>query len=640
VVRNFFVYPTVILSFVATSGSALSANTSNESVNGIVINDNRRAAGERRDNCVELKLRAGVGEWRPEGKDGPVIEVAAFGEISRQLEVPAPLIRVTEGTEIVVSIRNDLEHTLRVFGLCTRDGSPCAPIEIAASSERTVRFKSGRPGTYHYSGTTAPLPMPFRVSPDSQLSGAFIVDPPAGALTPDRVLVITEWTSLSRQQLLDIARADDIDTAFFAAKPRYTFLINGLSWPATEHFSYRIDEDVRWRVINLSTQQHPMHLHGFYFTVDSLGNGVRDSIFPDARKRRVVTQLLAPDATMSMTWRPEREGNWLFHCHISDHVSPERRLSEHAEPHRHHTNMSHDRSAGMAGMILGVSVTGKSETAAHPSTSETTARKLTLTMQSEPGRDGAHPVYAFALAGEGDPPAAAKVSVPGPTMVLQRGKPVEIALVNRLSEPTAIHWHGIELDSYYDGVHGWSGSGTRVTPLIEPGRTFVVRFTPPRAGTFIYHTHLHDHQLASGMYGALVVLEPGETFDPALDHVVVIGQGGPGNDAPTILNGSRNQQFVWSAGTRHRLRFINITPGDVFVMSLAKAEGPVEWRALTKDGVPVPAEESTPGPATQIMAVGETFDFEYQAPPGRHSLWLNVRTPAGRWAAQGRVVIR
>ena len=75
-------------------------------------------------------------------------------------------------------------------------------------------------------------------------------------------------------------------------------------------------------------------------------------------------------------------------------------------------------------------------------------------------------------------------------------------------------------------------------------------------------------------------------------------------------------------------------------MSLAKADGPVEWRPLTKDGVPVPTEDSTPGPATQTMAVGETFDFEYQAPPGRHSLWLNVRTPAGRWVAQGRVVIK
>ena len=104
----------------------------------------------------------------------------------------------------------------------------------------------------------------------------------------------------------------------------------------------------------------------------------------------------------------------------------------------------------------------------------------------------------------------------GPTLVLQRGEPVEITLVNRLAEPTAIHWHGMELDSYYDGVHGWSGVGTRITPLIEPGGTFAVRFTPPRTGTFIYHTHLHDdRQLTSGMYGALVVVEPGETFDPA-----------------------------------------------------------------------------------------------------------------------------
>ncbi len=82
----------------------------------------------------------------------------------------------------------------------------------------------------------------------------------------------------------------------------------------------------------------------------------------------------------------------------------------------------------------------------------------------------------------------------GPTLVLRRGEPVEITLVNRLTEATAIHWHGMELDSYYDGVHGWSGLGTRVTPLIEPGETFVVRFTPPRTGTFIYHTHLHDHR--------------------------------------------------------------------------------------------------------------------------------------------------
>ena len=61
--------------------------------------------------------------------------------------------------------------------------------------------------------------------------------------------------------------------------------------------------------------------------------------------------------------------------------------------------------------------------------------------------------------------------------------------------------------------------------MIEPGASFVVRITPPRAGTFIYHTHLHDYrQLSSGLYGPLIVTEPGETFDPATDHVVVLGR--------------------------------------------------------------------------------------------------------------------
>ena len=141
--------------------------------------------------------------------------------------------------------------------------------------------------------------------------------------------------------------------------------------------------------------------------------------------------------------------------------------------------------------------------------------------------------------------------------MLRRDEPVEITLVNQLAEATAIHWHGIELDSYYDGVHGWSGIDRRVTPMIEPGGTFVVRFTPPRAGTFIYHTHLHDYrQLSSGLYGPLIVTNAGETFDPATDHVIVLGRSGLTSDEPSVLtdpesvvmNGERAPRFVWKAG--------------------------------------------------------------------------------------------
>jgi manganese oxidase len=69
---------------------------------------------------------------------------------------------------------------------------------------------------------------------------------------------------------------------------------------------------------------------------------------------------------------------------------------------------------------------------------------------------------------------------------------VEITLINRMTEPTAIHWHGIELDSYYDGVPGYGGQPGKIAPPVNPGQSFVAKFTPPRAGTFIYHTHWHD----------------------------------------------------------------------------------------------------------------------------------------------------
>jgi FtsP/CotA-like multicopper oxidase with cupredoxin domain len=222
--------------------------------------------------------------------------------------------------------------------------------------------------------------------------------------------------------------------------------------------------------------------------------------------------------------------------------------------------------------------------------------------------------------------------------------------VNRLSEGTAIHWHGMELDSYYDGVHGWSGVGARVTPIIEPGGTFVVRFTPPRTGTFIYHTHLHDNrQLPSGLYGALLVVDPGaagEAYDPATDHVFVIGGGSfvlggvNGAAATPLLNGERQPRVVWKAGTRHRVRLINITTDDIFTVALLTTDGPVTWRPLTKDGAPLPPHRCAPGPARQTIAVGETYDFEVETPPGRRTLWLEVTTTGGRWQVQGHITVR
>jgi FtsP/CotA-like multicopper oxidase with cupredoxin domain len=594
-----------------------------------------------------VALRAGVGRWRPEGSAGPALEVEALGEQGRALTVPAPLIRVPEGTFIAISIQNDLAAALVVHGLCTRNGSRCEALEVPPGQRRDVRFASGPAGTYHYWASVFGAPVPFR-----ELAGAIVVDDPTRPVEPDRILVITEWSNLTPEQLRTIMTADDATEAFVAARSRYTFVINGLSWPATERLAYERGERVKWRVINLSSQAHPLHLHGFYFDVDSLGDGLRDSGFDAAHRRRVVTQLLASGGTLAMTWTPERTGNWLFHCHIMNHVSPDRRLGDAAAPAdraaSHHA--SGDASIGMAGMVIGVTIGEPTASLSSGHDVKPAApRKLTLSIEKAPGGIGELPGAGFVLS-EGDAGSAQGAPVaPGPAIVLRRDQPVEITLVNHLPDSTAIHWHGIELDSYYDGVHGFSGLDRRVTPMIEPGGSFVVRFTPPRTGTFIYHTHLHDYrQLSSGLYGPLIVTDAGETFDPATDHVIVLGRSGLTAAEPSLLsepdsvvmNGARAPRFVWKAGTRHRVRLINITPDDIFSVSLQTEAGPLTWTPVAKDGAPVPAGESVAGPATQTIAVGETYEFEFQAPEGRHGAWLEVRTTGGKWQAQGRLVIK
>jgi FtsP/CotA-like multicopper oxidase with cupredoxin domain len=610
----------------------------------VSINDNRRPAGVLADGTLTLALRARLGVWRPEGAAGPALPIEAFGEGPAPLSIPAPLIRVPEGTEIVATVRNELAATMRVHGLCERGGGACPPVEIPAGEVREVRFVAGRPGTYHYWATTTGMPLQFRAVGDTQLSGAFVVDPSGADPNRDRIFVITDWTNLTLDQLRQIASADDPGVAFLSLNPKFTFLMNGRSWPHTERLTYQLSEHVRWRVLNLSTQPHTMHLHGFYFEVTSLGDGLRDQSLPSGQEPHVVTQLMPAGGTMAMTWMPERVGNWLFHCHIRAHVSPDLRL-EAAGGAAHDDHLAgghgaHDPSTGMAGMILGVTVVGIDDDSLAYVGDSLPKRRMTLEMQAEPNRFGTAPAFGFVLAGGGESTTGA-VPVPGPTLVLKRDEPVEITLVNRLPEATAIHWHGMELDSYYDGVHGWSGTGQRVTPLIEPGGSFVVRFTPPRTGTFMYHTHLHDpRQLTSGLYGAMLVTEPNETVDEATDHVFLMGRDGPDPAAPAVLNGQRAAQVVWTAGARHRVRLINITPSDIFAVTLQTSDGPVDWLPLTKDGAPVTGDRREARPAKQIIGAGETYDFTYQAPAGRRTLWLEVRSPAGKWQTQAHIIVK
>jgi FtsP/CotA-like multicopper oxidase with cupredoxin domain len=232
-------------------------------------------------------------------------------------------------------------------------------------------------------------------------------------------------------------------------------------------------------------------------------------------------------------------------------------------------------------------------------------------------------------------------------MVLTRGQPVAVEIVNRLTEPTAIHWHGIELESYDDGVPGFGGIGGSVTPSVPAGGSFTARFTPSRAGTFIYHTHWHNaDQLSAGVYGPLIVLEPGQVYDSASDHIIVLGLDGPYRPAPNeffAVNGeSRPRPLELKAGIPHRLRFINITADNVaFTVQLLSGFDPIRWTLVGKDGAETPPAQRTARPGRQLVAVGETYDFEL-APmaPRAVGLWMELRRGNGELLIQWPVRVQ
>jgi FtsP/CotA-like multicopper oxidase with cupredoxin domain len=587
----------------------------------VLPNDNLQSAGRLEGTVLTARLYAATGAWRPKGPTGPAIEIAAFGEEGRGLSTPGPLIRARVGTTVSVSLRNDLDSPLRVYGLCAKPG-PCEPVVIAPGGSHDIRFALNVPGTYHYwaarSGTLA-----NRSSKDSQLSGAIIVDPANGATT-DRILVIGLYSD-----------AEGPGRCFGRPGPNPAFTINGSSWPFTTRLHYTTGEAVRWRVLNLSCEGHAMHLHGFHFMVDAAGDGLADTALAGEQRRTVVTEQMEIGGTISMTWTPTRPGNWLFHCHMLAHMIPQRG-DEHA------LHVSGANHAGMAGLVIGTEVTGPARIAATPAA----PRRLTMSVNEEAdGYGKGQRGFRVELEGFSAPRLSAG-AIPGPVLVLHRGEPAEITVVNRTTQHTAMHWHGIEIESYFDGVPGFGGDSQRVAPSIAPGASFVVKFTPPRAGTFMYHTHWHDvEQLARGIYGAIIVLEPGQQYDPAVDHIVVIGvNGAPGTRAerpPLVLNGrTMPDSIILRAGVPNRLRLINITANNVaLTFSLVSQFDLAQWRLIAKDGADVAGEPRALRPARQLVSVGETIDFEF-TPSGQRNLWFNVQGRSGVWFLQAPVRVR
>lgn len=600
------------------------------SASAVALNDNLEPAGLLVDGVLELHLEIREGVWQLLGPDHPSARILAFAEIGRQASIPGPLIRVTAGTIVHVTVTNPLDSTLVVHGLASRRVPAMDSLVVPPGATRAVRFTADVEGTYYYWGTTTGVPFDDRGYEDSQLTGAFVVDPTEGA-QQDRIMVITAW----------------IDTRDESGNPdewREFLMINGRPWPYTERLTYTMGDSVRWRLINGSWAVHPMHLHGFYFRVDARGDLARDTLYWPAQRRMAVTELMLPGETMSLVWSPDRPGGWIFHCHLNWHVisnpglgaereSREDRMAHVLYGNPHHSAENHVVE-GMGGLMMAMRIQPSEDW--QPDLRA--RRKLHLFVQSDAVPTDTLRQFAYVLQEGEAAPASDSLPPLASTIVLHRGEPTSIWVHNRTTEATQVHWHGLEIDSYFDGVAGVGGYDGTPTPPIVPGDSFEVRVTPPRAGSFMYHTHINDIlQQRSGLYGPLVVLEPDQQWDPQHDRVFLVGSDP--QDFP-ILNGRYDHEpLVLESGAEYRFRLMNITMGGpALQVWLVRDGAPIRWTPLAKDGFDLPPWQRKPTGAMQRVSIGETFDFAVRV-PSEAVLALELRRGNGTLVTRQRIVV-
>jgi len=190
--------------------------------------------------------------------------------------------------------------------------------------------------------------------------------------------------------------------------------------------------------------------------------------------------------------------------------------------------------------------------------------------------------------------------VPAPILRWREGDTVTLAVTNRLSEPSSIHWHGIRTPSPMDGVPGLSFPG------IAPGETFVYRFLVPQSGTYWYHSH-SGYQEQTGVYGPIVI-EPKGGYAQRFDRDYVVMLSDWSNENPeAIVSNLKFDSSYYNFGQRTIGTFFD----DVEKKGLAATVADrIEWGKMRMD-------------PTDILDVsGATYTY-----------LVNGQSPGANWTA-------
>ncbi|MEQ8525912.1 multicopper oxidase domain-containing protein [Gracilimonas sp.] len=140
------------------------------------------------------------------------------------------------------------------------------------------------------------------------------------------------------------------------------------------------------------------------------------------------------------------------------------------------------------------------------------------------------------VAGKSVNAMAINETIPGPTLKFKEGKHAVIHVTNTMSEETSVHWHGLLLPNFMDGVPYLT------TPPIRPGKTLTYDFPLTHAGTYWYHSHT-GLQEQKGIYGSIIIEPEEKNLDYDEDLVLVLSDWTNDNPSRVMKNLKRHNEW-------------------------------------------------------------------------------------------------
>jgi FtsP/CotA-like multicopper oxidase with cupredoxin domain len=225
--------------------------------------------------------------------------------------VHGPTIEAVEGDRVRIYVTNRLGapttvHWHGVLLPCGMDGvGGLTQAAIAPGETFQYEFAFRQHGTLMYHSHHDEM-----TQMAMGLMGMIVVHPrlPAEpAPERDYVYMLSEWKLVPGTRRPDPNEMTDFNL----------LTLNARVFPGTEHLVAQLGERVRIRIGNLSAMDHhPIHLHGYYFTVAETDGGV----IPPAGRWPETTVLVPVGSTRTVELVADAPGDWAMHCHMTHHV--------------------------------------------------------------------------------------------------------------------------------------------------------------------------------------------------------------------------------------------------------------------------------------------------------------------------------